>query len=235
MALPRSLPYDRIVEPGRAIDLAVDPTPMAFLGDVHGNLPALESVLAEIEAQSVRRLFVTGDLVFEGSEPLKTWIRLQSIGAHLVRGTSDLALATIDPDALRPMDENQLERTRLFRTARRSLGDIILRRLRGLPDRIRIALPDGFEILVCHGSPRDPTEGIGHDLDDDEVRTLLDGTNADVVVCGCTHVPFVRDLDGRKVVNVGSVGDAPEGRRAHFTVITPSRRGCRIEQRAVGY
>jgi predicted phosphodiesterase len=205
------------------------------LGDVHGNLAALEAALAQIESLSIRRVFVTGDLVFEGSEPLQTWIRLQSIGAHLVRGTSDLALATIDPDTLRPMDENQLERARLFRKARKSLGDIILRRLRGLPDRIRIALPDGFEILVCHGSPRDPTEGIDHDLPDDEVRGLLDGVSADIVVCGCTHVPFVRDLDGRKVVNVGSVGDAPEGRRAHFTVITPSHAGCVIEQRAAIY
>ena len=76
---------------------------------------------------------------------------------------------------------------------------------------------------------------LSHDLDDDEIVSLIGDDPADVVVCGSTHVPFQRQVEGILVVNVGSVGQAPEGRVAHFTVISPKVEGPEVEPAWIEY
>jgi predicted phosphodiesterase len=208
---------------------------MAFLSDVHGNLGALEAVLAELRQRAITDIYVAGDLLLGGEQPLEVWQRLQSIGARCVRGTSDVALATIDPNALRPTSATESELAARFAATRRAVGDLILRRLGELPDRIRVPMVDGGELLVVHGSPSDPFESIGHELEDDDVRDLLADDPADFVLCGGTHVPFTRSIDGVQVVNVGSVGAAPEGTVAHYTLLFPKMDGAQVEQAWVDY
>ena len=76
--------------------------PMAFLSDLHGNLQALESVLEEVQRREVERLYVAGDLLLGGNEPLAVWRRLQEAGAICSRGLSDTALGSLDPNSLLP-------------------------------------------------------------------------------------------------------------------------------------
>lgn len=203
---------------------------MAFLSDVHGNLRALEAVLQELERQSIADIFVAGDLLLGGDEPLQVWQRLQSLNAHCVRGTSDVALATLDPSTLRPENPEEEDMAARFAATRRSVGELILRRLAELPDRIRVPMIDGSELLLVHGSPSDPFESIDHDLDDENVRELLADDPADIVICGATHVPFARIIDDVHVINVGSVGSAPGGGVAHYTLLYPKTTGATVEQ-----
>jgi predicted phosphodiesterase len=209
--------------------------PMAFLSDVHGNLAALDAVLDELRRNTITDIFVAGDLLLGGEQPLEVWQRLQSLGARCVRGTSDVALATIDPTALRPSGEEESAMAARFAATRRAVGDLILRRLGELPDRIRVPMVDGGELLVVHGSPSDPFESIGHELEDDDVRELLADDPANIVICGSTHVPYLRIIDDTRLVNVGSVGLAPEGRVAHYTLVYPKLDGAQIDQTWVDY
>lgn len=205
------------------------------MADVHGNLPALEAVLEACRARGAAAHFVAGDLVYRGEQPLEVWKRLVGIGARCVRGTSDLALGAIRPEILRPNDEAELEAAERFRWTQRALGELILARLRQLPDTLRIEMPDGSEIVVVHGSPADPTEPITHDLSDEEVSALLGLDSADVVVCGGSHVPFDRTVAGVRIVGLGSVGEAPGGRVAHYALIAPGEDGIEVEQNWVAY
>jgi len=210
---------------------------MAFMSDVHGNLPALEAVLAELRRRAIVDLFVAGDLLLGGEEPLQVWQRLQSLHAHCVRGPSDTALASIDPARLHPTTPAEEAAAERFVGTRRALGDLVLRRLRELPERLRLPMIDGRELVLVHGSPADPSEALGHDLEDDEMMALIGDDPADMVVCGATHVPFIRTLDEVQVINVGSVGEAPgtDPRIAHYTVISPKVSGALIEQDWVEY
>lgn len=208
---------------------------MAFLSDVHGNLVALDRVLAELRERAITDIYVAGDLLLGGDQPLEVWQRLQSVGARCVRGTSDVALATIDPAALRPNSPDEAQLAERFAATRRAVGEIILRRLGELPDRLRVPMVDGGELLVVHGSPADPFESIGHELEDDDLRELLADDPADIVMCGATHVPFDRSIDGTRVVNVGSVGSAPGGGVAHYTLLFPKLDGPLVEQAWVEY
>jgi len=208
---------------------------MGFVSDVHGNLEALEAVLAELSRHDAKSVFVAGDLLLGGSEPLAVWRKLQAISARCVCGPSDLALARVDPRTLKPQDDAEREKVQTFVDTQRALGELVQKQLGQLPRELRIPMIYGGELLLVHGSPKDPFEPIEHALEDDELRILLDDDPADVVVCGGTHVPFARELDDVQVINVGSVGSAPEGRVAHYAVVFPSLSGSHFQQGYIEY
>jgi predicted phosphodiesterase len=208
---------------------------MAFIADVHGNLAALEAVLEELRRRAVVDLFVAGDLVLGGPEPLQVWQRLSTLGARCVRGTTDLALAAVEASTLRPANEAERSSAGAFADTQRALGELVRRRLGGLPERLRVPMIDGRELLLVHGSPSDPSVAITHELEDDEINALLADDPADIVVCGASHVPFVRTVGEVQIVNVGSVGQAPGARVAHYTVISPKVSGADIEQNFVEF
>jgi predicted phosphodiesterase len=201
------------------------------ISDIHGHLDALRAVLATAERRSFQKLLVAGDMVFPGPEPLETWRRLAAAGAVMVQGLSDRAVSTLDPSALRARSEHERERLDRMRTTREALGELILQRIRKLPTHQRLPLEDGGELLLVHGSPADPGEALTHDMTDQEINALLGDDPADLVVCGASHVPFDRVVGGVRVVNVGSVGEAPAGgaRIAHATWIESTPRGVHVE------
>ena len=205
------------------------------VSDIHGHLDALRAVLATAERRSFHKLLVAGDLVFPGPEPLETWRRLTAAGAVMVQGLTDRAVATLDPSSLNPRSDHERERLDRMKTTREALGDLILQRIRRLPTHQRMPLEDGGELLLVHGSPADPGEALTHDMSDAEINALLGDDPADVVVCGASHVPFDRMVGGVRIVNVGSVGEAPGAgmRVAHATWIESTPRGLHVESIAV--
>jgi predicted phosphodiesterase len=209
--------------------------PVVFISDIHGRLDALNAVLEEADRRGATRIYVAGDLLAGGPDPLGVWRRLSEVKAHCVRGVSDSALCSVDTSKLVPLNEREREKLEQFLWTRRNVGELVLESLRRLPLSLRLPLIDGSEVVVVHGSPHDPLQEISQDMDDDEVLALVGDDPADVVICGASHVPFQRPLEGVHVVNVGSVGSAPEGRIAHYTILTPTPGLRTIEQDWVDY
>lgn len=216
---------------------------MLCVSDIHGNLDALRAVLATAERRSFHKLLVAGDIVFPGPAPLETWRRLTAAGAVMVQGVSDKALATLDPNALRPRSEHERAMVDRMKAVRSEFGDLILERIKRLPTQVRVPLEDGGELLLVHGSPSDPAEAMTFDMPDDELNALLGDDPADVVVCGMSHTPFHRTIGDVHIINVGSIGEAPDGLRtgptfpdgprplvAHATWIESTPRGITVEQ-----
>jgi predicted phosphodiesterase len=204
---------------------------MLCVSDIHGHLDALRAVLATAERRAFHKLLVAGDVVFPGPEPLETWRRLNAAGAVMVQGLTDRAMATLDPATVHPRSEHERERLERMRAVRETLGELILQRIRRLPTRERIPLEDGGELLLVHGSPVDPAEELTHDMSDEEINALIGDDPADVIVCGASHVPFDRTVGGVRIINVGSVGEAPASgpRVAHATWIESTPRGLSVE------
>lgn len=208
---------------------------IALLADVHGNLVALDAVLDDLRRREIRDVYVAGDLLFGGDDPLGVWRRLVEVKAKCVRGLSDAALATLDPDSMKPENDVHRERLERFLRTREAVGELVLKYLERLPDSLRIPLIDGREIVVVHGSPADPTIEIGHDLGDEELMALIADDPADIVACGGSHVPFQREIEGVRVLGLGSVGQSPEGGVAHYAIVTPRMEGTIVEQAWVRY
>ena len=179
---------------------------------------------------------MAGDLLLGGDDPVGVYQRLRSRGVKAVRGLSDRALVSIDADDLSPTDEADRAKLEAFRETQRRVGEVTLKYLEQLPDMLRLPLVDGREVLLVHGSPSDPSIEMGHDLDDAELLALIADDPADFIVCGSSHVPFQRVLDGVHVINVGSVGAAPGDEPvAHFTTMTIRLDETTVEQDFVGY
>jgi predicted phosphodiesterase len=196
------------------------------ISDIHGDAQALGAVLATAERRGYDKLLVAGDLCFPGPEPLAVWRRLTQAKAVCVQGVGDRAIATIDPSAMKASSPREQERLDELARVRRELGDLVLERLLKLDTHVRLPLPDGREALLVHGSPADPTEPFTHDMTEAEMAALLGDDPADIVLCGGSHVPFDRYVAGVRVINVGSVGDAPSAggpRHAEATVIEFSK------------
>ena len=204
---------------------------MRFLcvSDIHGHAAALRAVLREGEALGFDQLIACGDLCFPGPEPLEVWKILVQHRALCTQGVGDRALAAIDPEKLSATGEAERARIEKLRKAHRDLGEIIVARLGQLPPIARLPIESGHTLLVVHGSPADPTEPFDINMTEDELIALLGDEPGDIIVCGGSHVPFDRTVADVRIVNVGSVGEAPAGDHAAATIITTSQLGISVE------
>jgi predicted phosphodiesterase len=169
---------------------------LALLYDVHGNLPALEAVLADCPAE---RYLLGGDYAVAGAWPGETVERLDALDqAEWIRGNTDrwLVDAHDAPEAA----------AELIEKCREALAPEVIDRLVGLPESITT---DGA--LYCHASPGSDMTSFGEDAQDGEER-LLDGVEAPLVVFGHTHIQFKRrGPEGVWLLNPGSVGTPWDG------------------------
>ena len=179
---------------------------VAVLSDVHGVLPVLEAVLAEPDVQAADLVVVTGDHA-AGPMPVETLDALAGLGERgvLIRGNADRELVEIAGGGASPHPES----TWAARQLRRDQLD----RLAALPHPVTLDLAGFGRTVFCHGTPRDDDEVVLVDSPPERWAAVLSGLDEDVrtVVCGHTHMPFVRLFDRRLVVNPGSIG-MPYGR-----------------------
>jgi predicted phosphodiesterase len=189
-------------------------TRFAVLGDIHGNLPALEAALAEIGRHKVERILVTGDLAFNGPQPADVVRRVRELaagGALVVQGNTDIAVADFDYRAAFPwLDEVPPGHRAAAEWAADQLADDELDFLRALPAERRLWLDDTL-LLVCHASPGSQTNSLAADLDESVTVERVTRTDARVIACGHTHVAEARELGRKLIVNPGSCGFAFDG------------------------
>lgn len=191
---------------------------VAVLSDIHGVLPALERVLDEPAVANAELIVVTGDHTW-GPQPTEVLDRLVALGDHalLVRGNADRELLAMSRGVDVGLGEDPLS---VWGAAR--LGGSHQELLEAMPEQVTVDV-DGFgAVRFCHATPRDDEEIVLVDSDLDRWATVFAGLPDEVrtVVCGHTHMPFVRVADGRLVVNPGSVG-LPYGRAgAHWAILS---------------
>lgn len=187
---------------------------LAILGDVHGNLAALEAALAEIKRHKPDRIAVTGDHVFHGARPVEVVDRLRALeadGALVVGGNTDIAVTDYDYTAAFPwMEQAPSSYRAAAEWAHDQLSDEQLDWLRGLPNERRIWEADVLT-LVCHASPGSITAGLPADLDPPSTVERVTRTDARVICCGHTHIADTRELGRKLIVNPGSCGYAFDG------------------------
>ena len=187
---------------------------IAIVGDIHGNVAALDAALAQIEAARPDAIAITGDLVMNGPRPSDVLARVRALdtaGAHVVQGNTDIAVADFDYSAAFPwLDEVPAAHRAVAEWTHDQLADDELAYLRRLPAERRIRVDD-LLVLLCHASPGSQTDGLAVDLDPSVTVQRIARTDARAIACGHTHMAEVRDLGRRLIVNPGSCGYAFDG------------------------
>jgi putative phosphoesterase len=188
---------------------------VAALYDIHGNLPALDAVLAEVEAE----LIVVGGDFAAGPWPSETIERLRELGdrVRFIRGNADRELTEPPRPAVAGGPP-----AAVMEWVRDRLSDDQVQFLATLPLTETIEVDSLGAVLFCHGTPRDDDEILTRISPEERWREAIAGVGADVVVCGHTHVQFERIVDGVRVVNAGSVGMPYEDEQgAYWAVLGP--------------
>jgi predicted phosphodiesterase len=208
---------------------------MRFLcvSDIHGHAAALDAVIKEADSLGWDQLVACGDLCFPGPAPLAVWKTLVGHRALCVQGVGDRALAQVDPTKLSATSEVERNRIERLRQVQHELGEIIVTRIGQLPTIATLPIESGHTLLAVHGSPMDPSEAFSIEMSDEELVALLGDEPGDIIVCGGSHVPFDRPVADVRIVNVGSVGEAPGGKHADFTIVTTSALGINVQQHVV--
>ena len=183
---------------------------LAVLSDVHGNATALEAVRKALKKEKPDAVIVAGDLVMNGPEPsaaIDALRAMDSDGATIVQGNTDVAVADFDYAAAFPWFTDGVPDAHRAAAewAHDELGDERLGWLRRLASERRLMLDDTM-VLACHASPGSQTQGFDSQLDPSVVLELISRTDARVICCGHTHLPDVRDLGWKLIVNDGSAG-----------------------------
>jgi putative phosphoesterase len=169
---------------------------VAALYDIHGNLAALEAVLAEVPDDAA--IVVGGDICAGGEQPSETLERLRGLGDRVrwVRGNSDRELSP---------GEAGLAPQEVVEAARSRLNEEEIAFLHQLPPTVRVG-----DVLYCHASPRNDVDIFTERTPEERIAFLFEGLDVATVVCGHTHTQYERTVAGVRVVNAGSVGMAYE-------------------------
>jgi diadenosine tetraphosphatase ApaH/serine/threonine PP2A family protein phosphatase len=195
---------------------------LALLYDVHGNLGALDAVLADARRAGAQKYLLGGDYALFGPRPAETVDRLRSLDADWIRGNGERWTA-------QPGDAPDDEVVQgAVAACREALGEALVGELAGLPETLA---RDG--VLYCHASPSSDVRSFFPEPAPDEAE-LLDGVSARRVVFGHTHLPFERRGEGGvHLVNPGSVGMSFDGDlRAAYALVGDDDA---IEHRRVEY
>jgi putative phosphoesterase len=190
---------------------------IAALADIHGNLPALEAVLAEVDGEKPDLIVVCGDLA-SGPMPAETIDLLQTLRhARFVSGNADRGLIEAfdgKNDAVMPGPFADWCAKQISREQRDFLASF--------EPTVTIDDVDGLgRVLFCHASPRNDVDIFTAGTPTERVRTLMADVTADIVVCGHTHMQFDREVDGLRVINPGSVGMPYGEPGAHWAMLGP--------------
>jgi putative phosphoesterase len=190
---------------------------VAALYDLHGNLPALDAVLDEVQAEAVDAVVCGGDVVW-GPLPAETLHRIEEAATHFVRGNADRHVAEGEGS-----EPTRWCAERLTQEERERLG--------AWAERVELDVDGIGRVLFCHASPYDDEAGFTEATPEEIAAPLLEGVDADLVVCGHTHAQFDLRFGGVRVVNAGSVGMPAEGRRGAFWALL----GPEVELRRTDY
>ena len=202
---------------------------VAAIYDVHGNLPALEAVLAEIRDEGVDRIVVGGD-VLPGPMPRECLSMLLDEGLP-----TDFLFGNGEKDVLTLRSGGELTRVpeRFHETmgwVERQLTPEQAQALDHWPMTLEMAIDGLGETLFCHATPRSDNELFTRLTPEDRLAPVFGAVGADLVICGHTHMQFDRMVSGVRVVNAGSVG-MPFGSPGAFWVML----GPDVELRRTDY
>ena len=205
---------------------------LAALYDIHGNLPALEAVLADVRNSGVDRVVIGGDVI-PGPMPHETLALLFGLDlpVQFIYGNGELAvlaqIAAADSADVTywgtvsgaPPPEPVQE---VMRWTARQLRSQDENALRAWPGTLEIDHPDLGKVLFCHGTPWSETDGFTRLTAEESLLAIFSRLTRQLVICGHTHMQFDRMVGTTRVVNAGSVG-MPFGQPGAYWLLLAER------------
>jgi len=183
---------------------------IAVISDIHGNIDALEAVEKDIKKEGCEKIFVLGDYAMAGAEPslVINWFieKKYDNNYKMIQGNTDLMIANYSSELYESLKEKAPIMAEALKNNILEISEEQKNFLKNLPTQIEL-IESGVKFLLVHGSPRRNNEDISPNLKLEQIEEMLENVDADVILCGHTHLPCGYSLNsGKTVINVGSVG-----------------------------
>jgi predicted phosphodiesterase len=199
-------------------------SPFAIFSDVHGNLPGLEAILADIEARAIPATVSLGDLVGYGPSPNEVALLVRDRGIPSLLGNYDqgIGFETGDCGCVYKTDEQRAEGAASLAWTQQAVSDEVKAYLRTLEDHFVLETP-ARELLAVHGSPRRINEYLFEDRPASAMERMARDYRYPVILFGHTHLPYAHSVGDTTFVNVGSGGRPKDGDwRVCYVIVNPA-------------
>lgn len=183
---------------------------IACISDLHGNAPALEAVLRDIDAKGIRKILCAGDLVGFGPYPNEVIALLRGGNIPCVMGNYDAKVLKYPEKKEKYKKKKRAESYASFRWTWKRLSADNRAWLAGLPFSHAETI-GGVSVLMAHGSMRSWKDYVPATTTEPELAELLVGHRPDLFITGHTHVPFFIRIGKTFVAGCGSAGKPVEG------------------------
>lgn len=213
---------------------------IAVISDIHGNMEALEAVMEDIKKEKCEKIFALGDYAMAGPEPSRAieWFMnsKECENIDMIQGNTDLMIADYTENLYSMLREKAPVMAEALKDDYLRINPEQRNFLKNLPIQQQIEI-EGVKFLLVHGSPRKNNEDILPDTPLIKVEEMLENVDADVVLCGHTHLPCGFQTSKKQtVVNAGSVGRPfTPNPQSCWLKITVSAGKCVFEHRFVDY
>jgi predicted phosphodiesterase len=212
---------------------------IALLSDIHGNLVALEAVLADLDSEAVDAVICLGDVVVTGPQPRQVIALLQELHWPIVMGNTDAWLLDPQPWDITDEDSERLEAVELWGASLMTGEDLAF--IRTFQPTVSVDLGNSLTLLGYHGSPQSSTDIISPTTPEDELQKKLAGYHVDIMAGGHIHQQMLRSYQGSLLINPGSVGlpyQTVSGRTrnppwAEYALVTNQAGQVKVEFRRV--
>lgn len=209
----------------------------AVLSDIHGNGTALKHALKNLRSLGISKIIILGDVVVKGPTPSQVLELLMDSNLEIIawiKGNTDLWFEEISENWI-PSTDLEKKLYLYYQYAKNNLSEEQLLFIKKLPFHCSVTL-NRYKILCVHGSPRSIVEAIDDSTPKEEIKKALEGVTEEVILSGHSHTPFLGEIDGKKLFNVGSVGNSLDGdNRISYGILDFEDKKIKLINKRISY
>lgn len=207
---------------------------LAFISDIHGNAIALDAVLQDIQQKNVDKVLVLGDICYRGPEPQRAFDLVRALNCNVIKGNADewvvrgVQRGEVPDHVLELMNK---ERDWIAS----QLSNESIDYLRELPTQLNLEV-EGIQIHAFHATPDSLFEVVPPTASDETILEKLVPSEADLYIYAHIHKPYIRFINGKCIVNIGSVGLPFDGlNKASYSIVEINESSIQTSNVRVNY
>jgi len=207
---------------------------LAFISDIHGNAIALDAVLNDLKEKSVDKVFVLGDICYRGPEPQRALDLVRELDCEVIKGNADewvvrgVQQGEVPDHVLSLMNKEQ-------EWIVSQLSEESMEYLKELPTQLNLEV-EGIRIHAFHATPHSLFEVVPPSASDETIMEKLVTADADLYIYAHIHKPYIRFINGKCIVNIGSVGLPFDGvSKASYAIVEINEGSIQTSNVRVSY
>ena len=199
---------------------------IAFISDIHGNLPALKAAMADAQTQGASKVICSGDVIGYGPSPSEVCAFLENNNILTISGNYDCKVLNLIQQGKSTASKMQKKKRELLIWTAKHLTKSAQHFLESLAPSMEEEIPGGRKLLVVHGSPISNDDDILPSITTIGLKSKLADIHPDILVCGHTHIPFIKRIGGVIIINCGSAGQPVDGDpRPSYAIVSIDENG----------